>query len=138
MSQYSNIFEELSLSELISKLHKAITEFTETVDALIEHNKTINYKEINDLRILIKNRIKKGEDIDDNKKILNLLELFSSNKSILELIREDVDEWIDFIEAIEENLNNKELNLSKEEKHDLEKIRKINLELKTILRHENK
>jgi len=135
---FSNIFEELSLNELILRLHKLITEFTETLDTLIDHNKTINYKEINELRTLIKTRIRRGEDIEDNKKLLNLLELFSSNKSILELIREDVDEWIDFIEAIDKLVNDKKLILNKEEIEDIEKIKQLNLNLKTILRAENK
>ncbi|MCL4383075.1 MAG: hypothetical protein M1168_00785 [Candidatus Marsarchaeota archaeon] len=135
---FSNIFEELSLNELILRLHKLITEFTETLDTLIDHNKTINYKEINELRTLIKTRIRRGEDIEDNKKLLNLLELFSSNKSILELIREDVDEWIDFIEAIDKLVNDKKLNANKEEIEDIEKIKQLNLNLKTILRAENK
>jgi len=134
MPSYSNIFEDLSLSDLILKLHKAIAEVVETIDVLINHNKAINYEEITELRTLIKKRISSGEDIKNDEKILHLLELFSSNKSILELIGEDVDEWMNFIDLIEKNLNNKKLNLSIEEQLSLEKIKKTNFELKKIFR----
>lgn len=135
MPSYSNIFEDLSLNDLILKLHKAIAEVVETIDMLITHNKAISHDEINELRTVIKKRINNGEDIKDNEKILNLLELFSSNKSILELIGEDVDEWMNFIDLIENNLNSKKPNLSIEEQLSLEKIKKANLELKKIFRH---
>ena len=79
---FSNIFEELSLNELILRLHKLITEFTETLDTLIDHNKTINYKEINELRTLIKTRIRRGEDIEDNKKLLNSVSVWTGCKEL--------------------------------------------------------
>ncbi len=130
----SDLLSGLSINELLSKLHDAIKEFAETIDSLIEHNKSINYKEINELRNMIKSRIKNGENIDDNTKILKILELFSANKSVMELVREDVDEWIEFIDAIEEGIKNRKIDLKGQEGLEFKKIQKMNEELKALMR----
>ncbi|MCL4380688.1 MAG: hypothetical protein M1331_02985 [Candidatus Marsarchaeota archaeon] len=130
----SDFLSKLSVNELLSKLHEAIKEFAETIDSLIEHNKSVNYKEINELRNMIKKRIEKGENIDDNTKILKILELFSANKSVMELVREDVDEWLEFIDAIEEGIKNSRLNLKGQDEMDFKKIQMMNAELRTLIR----
>ncbi len=134
----TNFLSELSIPELVSKLHSAIKAFTESLNTLIDHNKTVNYKQINELRNTIKKRIKSGENIEDNTKILNLLELFSTNKLAIELIREDVDEWLDFIETIEKSINDSKINLNDKEIDEFNKIKKINAELKDMLRASKK
>jgi hypothetical protein len=130
----SDLLSGLSINELLSKLHDAIKEFAETIDSLIEHNKSVNYKEINELRNMIKSRIKNGENIEDNTKILKILELFSANKSVMELVREDVDEWIEFIDTIEEGIKNSKINLKSQDELEFKKIQKMNEELKALIR----
>ena len=52
----------------------------------------------------------------------------------MELVREDVDEWIEFIDAIEEGIKNSKIDLKGQEGLEFKKIQKMNEELKALMR----
>ncbi|MCL5117483.1 MAG: hypothetical protein M1124_01475, partial [Candidatus Marsarchaeota archaeon] len=62
------------------------------------------------------------------------LSIVSANKSVMELVREDVDEWIEFIDAIEEGIKNRKIDLKGQEGLEFKKIQKMNEELKALMR----
>lgn len=127
-------FKNLSLSALVSRLHDAIVEFIEDIDQLIEENKQMGYDEIKQLRSHIIARLEKREEEADNKKILNLLDLFTTNKAVIELVKEDSEEWINLIEALEKRLDKPESAITEEEKEDLERIKVLTTEIKAMIR----
>ncbi len=128
--------KSLSMGELFSKLHNAIANFVETLDETIEENRQVGADEIRALRGHISERLQRNEEIDDNKKLLKVLDLFASNSAIMELVREDADDWLDFIETIEKRIREKgtEQGLAKEELEDIEKMKALTKQIKAMIR----
>lgn len=128
--------KHLSLGELFSRLHRAIVDFVDTLDETIEDNRQVGAGDIRELRQHISERLGKNEEIDDNKKLLKVLDLFANNSAIMELVREDADDWLDFIEAIEKQIQEKgdAGKLTKEELADIDKIKEMTSQIKAMIR----
>ncbi|MCL4389261.1 MAG: hypothetical protein M1528_00845 [Candidatus Marsarchaeota archaeon] len=126
----------MSLGQLLNRLHEAIVDFIETLDNTIESNRKVNTNEIRELRGHILERLQKNEDVSDNKKLIEVLDLFSTESVIMELIREDSEEWLDFIETIEERMRERgeSSELAHEELADIERIKELTAQIKAILR----
>lgn len=113
----------LSLSSLFDKLQTSLMLFVGKIEKVAEEqNKSISLDEIKELRNHISSRLSNNEEIEDNKKILKLLELFSTDKEILEVLREDASNWLRLLDAIEANLVRKSDALSEEEKQEIIQI----------------
>ncbi len=128
--------KSLSISDLFSKLHRMISDFIETIDETIRDNRQIGLDDIKSLRAHITSRLQKNEDIEENKKLLKVLDLFATNKAVMELIRADADDWLDFLEAIKKRLEQKgdESDLTREELQDIEKAKKLTQEIRAMIR----
>lgn len=126
----------MSLGQLLNRLHEAIVDFIETLDNTIESNRKVNTNEIRELRGHILERLQKNEDVSDNKKLIEVLDLFSTESVIMELIREDSEEWLDFIETIEERMRERgeSSELAHEELADIERIKELTAQIKAIMR----
>lgn len=129
--------KNMSLGALFGKLHSAITSFTKDLDTFIEKNKSISMSDIKELRDHIQKRLESNEEVEDNKKLKELLNLFATDKAVLEVIREDAEQWIELLDAIIENLENKEGELTIEEKAELHQIISLATDIKTMLRKES-
>ncbi len=128
-------FERFSLPQLISKLHAALLELVDVMDGAIMRNKEIKSEEINKLRAHISERLKRNEDIEDNKKLIQVLDLFKRNSTIIELVKEDAEDWLDFLDTIEERLKGgHDAELSAEELKDIERIKKLSGGIKKLVR----
>ncbi len=128
--------KSLSIGDLFSKLHRAIVDFIETIDETIEEDRQVGMGDIRALREHINQRLQKNEEIDDNKKLLKVLDLFASNSAIIELVREDADDWLDFIETIEKRIQEKgdTGGLTGEELDDIEKLKALTQRIKAVIR----
>ena len=82
------MYEKLSLGSLFTMLRSALITFTRNLDDLIKENKKISIDDINELRKHIQQKLENNEDIDDNKKLRELLELFATDKAVLKVIKE--------------------------------------------------
>ncbi len=126
-------FKTLSVSDLISRLHDAISSFVKNIESAVEMNSKTDMDEIVNLRDHITEKLQKGEDITDNTKIIQLLDLLSRDRMILEVVKEDASEWLDILEAIEGQMSGK-TPLTKREQLELKKIDKMTGELKALIR----
>ncbi len=127
--------KSFSLFQLIEKLHNAVAELIEAMDTAIAHNREIRSDEINALREHISERLKRNEDIEDNKKMIQILDLFKKNSLIMELAKEDVEKWLAFFDAIEQKLEeNNGVKLTEKELNDINQIKRLTKDLKEMIR----
>ena len=129
------MYEKLSLGSLFTMLRSALVTFTRNLDDLIEENKKISIDDINELRKHIQQKLENNEDIDDNKKLRELLELFATDKAVLKVIKEDINSWISMFDAIIANLSRKQ-NLTDEDRKELSELIKMTTQLTEYIRKE--
>jgi len=129
--------KKLSLNDLLSRLHESISSFSRNINKLTEKNRELTLVDIIELRNHTKRKLEAHEDTLENKMILKLIELFKEDKNALELARIDVDEWIDFLDAIKAHLEESKGELSAEERKelkDVEKLRQDITKLQSLMR----
>lgn len=93
----------LSVGKLLDMLHQAISNAVHEIDRIVGINEKVGTREIEDLREHIEQRIKAGEDTKYNEEMVNIIDLFLTDKYVLEFIKEDSNEWLDFIAAIKKS-----------------------------------
>jgi uncharacterized Fe-S cluster-containing protein len=124
-----------SLSQLLAKLHGAILELIDAMGSAIKQNNKINSEEIEQLREHIVDRLRKNEEIEDNMKLIQILDLFKKDSAVMELVNEDAEDWLDFINTIEERLKRgPDDELEEDELRDIEQIKRLTGEIKAIIR----
>ncbi|MGC8662489.1 MAG: hypothetical protein ACP5RT_01745 [Candidatus Micrarchaeia archaeon] len=127
-----------SLGELFRKLKDALVSLTNNIDSYFAETKGIITKDdVNKLRTHIQKKLDNNEEIEDSKKLKELLDLFVSDQSVIELIRSDADSWILMLDSIIDNLSKRKEPLSDEERNELEELIGIANSIKTILRKSN-
>jgi len=131
------MYEKLGLGSLFARLRAALITFTRSLDELIDENKRISTDDINELRKHIQHKLENNEDIEDNKKLRELLELFATNKAVFEVMRKDASSWISLLDSIIANLSSKK-ELTDEERKELEELIGIANQLSALLRKEVK
>jgi hypothetical protein len=92
----------LSLGNLMEMLHNAITKAAHELERIVEVNSSEGVSEVEELRDHIEGRLKNETEPDTkyDKETLKIIDLFLTDKYVLEFIKEDSEEWIDFINAI--------------------------------------
>jgi hypothetical protein len=126
--------KKLSLGELFARLHDSIIAVARNIGKLTERNREISLVDIVELRNHIKERLKRNEELAENEKLLNLIELFKEDKNAIELIKIDLDEWMDFLEAIKYNIEQSGQTLNKKETQELQQIKREITALQGVLR----
>ncbi|MGC9099421.1 MAG: hypothetical protein ACP5HW_02635 [Candidatus Micrarchaeia archaeon] len=125
----------LSLGGLFAKLRDALIALTRDLDKFIdESNRVISKDDIEELRNHIQERLNRNEEIDDNKKLKELLDLFATDQAVIEWIREDANSWIAMLDSIIENLSKRKEPLTDEERKELEELIGIASQIKGLLR----
>ena len=129
------MLSNLSLDDLFGKLHTLMVNLVKDVDSVLEDNKSMGMDSIRELRDHISDRLARNEEINDNRKLLKLLNLFSEDKAVLEIIREDSEEWVELLEAIEGSIKGGGSGtLTAKEKNEIKEIRRLTSEIKSIIR----
>jgi len=131
------MYEKLGLGSLFARLRAALITFTRSLDEIIDENKKISMDDINELRKHIQHKLENNEDIEDNKKLRELLELFATDKAVFEVIRKDATSWLSLLDAIIVNLSNKK-ELTDEERKELSELIGMANQLSALLRKEVK
>ncbi len=126
--------KSITLSNLFGSLHEAMLNFVKSLDSLINENKDISLDDIKTLREHIKERLQGSEGITDKQKLLKLLDLFSTDRAVVELMKEEAEEWLEMLEAIEDNIANHGGEETEQEKEEIEKIHRLTSEIKAVLR----
>ena len=131
------MYEKLGLGSLFARLRAALITFTRNLDELIDENKKISMDDINELRKHIQHKLENNEDIEDSKKLRELLELFVTDKAVFEVIRKDAPSWISLLDSIIANLSNKK-EITDEERKELGELIGMANQLSALLRKEVK
>ncbi|HUC38528.1 MAG TPA: hypothetical protein VL944_00150 [Candidatus Acidoferrum sp.] len=128
--------KELTIGDLLARLHSAIVEFVGTVGSIVKQDREVSMGDIRELRNDIKERLQRNEKIDENKKLLKVLDLFTSDSAVLELVKEDAEEWLSFIDHIEKSMEQKGAykDLTSDERAELERIKKTTSDIKALIR----
>ncbi len=124
---------QLSINDLIKRLHESLSGFITGMESVIGMNQEAPPSEIADLRDHITERLKNGEEITDNKRLIGLLDLLSKDQAVLGLVKEDAKDWLDIIETIENQMESRRP-LSSAETRQIKRIRTMSSELKTLIR----
>ncbi len=127
----------LSLNELIKKLYDSIKNFAKNMEKVTEMNNKITHSEIMELKEHITNRLNNGEEVEDNKKLIDLLEVLSKDESIIQIIKDDAEEWISLLDAIENNIKLDGRKLNNNEEKELKQINYMATSMKEFLRKDN-
>lgn len=126
---------ELSLNDLIRRLHESVSSFVAGMENVVSMNRQQPDDEISELRSHIIDRLKGGEQITDNRKLMGLLDLLSKDQAVLELVRDDAKDWLEIIETIEDHMTSKKP-LTPTEAAEIRKIQRMAGELKALIRAE--
>ncbi len=121
------------LGNLFDKLHSLMKSLAKDIEEVIEENREISTSSVRELRDKISERLGRNEEIEDNKKLLRLLNLFAMDKAVMEILKEDSDEWIALLNDIEENLSSNG-KLTQKERKEIKEIRHLTSEIKMIIR----
>lgn len=131
--------KKLSLNELLSRLHESISGFSRNISKLTEKNRELTLVDIIEMRNHVKKKLESGDEIAENQRLMKLIGLFKEDKNALELARIDVDEWVDFLDAIKFHLEQDRGALSSEERKELKDVEKLKADitkLQAMLRKE--
>jgi hypothetical protein len=132
-AMFDNI-RNLSLKDLFQKLHDEITDFIENAERIIEINESIKIDNIRQIRDHITERLNKNEDIEENKLILKILDVFITDKSFIRIMRKDADDWLEFLDALEGNLKKVGKDFTEKDKMELNNVIGIIDNAKKIIR----
>lgn len=124
----------ITIDSLIGKLHSMLANFASDIEDMIEENEAVTVDDIRTLREKIQERLDRNEEITDNQKLLTMLDLFATDKAVLEIIREDADEWIQLLESIENNIKGGSGEITPKEEEEIKQIGKLTSEIKTLIR----
>ena len=125
---------KISLSRLFSILTDSMTRMVEGLRGLIKNNEVVDDNTVRELREHIKNRLAVGEERVDNQNILKLLDLFSENKEVIEFIKEEAEEWLDLVEAIEKHVESGDKVLTEKEQEEVRELKELTDKIKHTLR----
>jgi hypothetical protein len=127
---------KISLSRLFSILTDSMTRMVEGLKGLVKRNEIVDDSTVRELREHIKNRLAIGEERVDNQNILKLLDLFSENKEVIEFIKEEAEEWLDLVEAIEKHIESGDRTLSEKEQEEVRELKELTDKIKHTLRED--
>ena len=134
MVKISDGLKKFSLDELVGKLLGALTQFAKDMEEVVGENKAFSFGDIQDLRRNIQQRLNNKEEIRDNTRLLAMLDLFATDKAVLEIIREDAEGWIELLEGIEENIKGGPGGITPQEQKEITQIKELTAEIKDLIR----
>ncbi len=127
---------KISLSRLFSILTDSMTRMVEGLRGLMKRNESVDDSTVRELREHIKSRLAIGEERVDNQNILKLLDLFSENKEVIEFIKEEAEEWLELVEAIEKHIESGDRTLSEKEQEEVRELKELTDKIKHTLRED--
>ncbi len=122
----------IPLNKLLEMLHDLMRSLVSDVDSIIADNEEVSIEDVRKLRDHINGRIGVGEELRENGMLLKLLNLFSEDKAVLEIIREDSKEWVELLDNIERGLKGN--SSSTRERKEMKEIRRLTSEIRDLVR----
>lgn len=110
--------------ELFSKLHRAISELVSDASKMVELNDSVRMDSVRSIRNDIVKKLNGNENIEENRTLVKILDLFITDKSFIRMIKDDSKEWLEFLDVIEKNLNKIGNDLDGEDRKEIANITK--------------
>ena len=123
----------MTVNEIIKKLYNSVKSFVKGMESVVGINDKYNKDEIDELKTHLTEKLNRGEEVTDNSKLIDLLEILSKDQTVMHIIKDDAEEWLEMLEAIESSINSKK-ELSPEEKKEIKQINKMTMSIKDFLR----
>ncbi|MCL5430287.1 MAG: hypothetical protein M1504_02305 [Candidatus Marsarchaeota archaeon] len=126
--------KKLSLGELVSRLYNSIKSLSGDIGKLVGRNREMSLVELAELRKQIKERLDKGIERTENERLIKLIDLFREDKNAIELIKIEMDEWLSFLDAMKDHLDDVRKGATDEELKEIGKMKSDITRLQNILR----
>jgi hypothetical protein len=100
----AEMLSKLKLGELFQKLKIGLEDLVKESKNMSETNRSIAMSDIGAIRNRIVKKIGRKEDVKENQEILKVLDLFSDDRIFIDVIREESEEWLKFLDSIEKSV----------------------------------
>ena len=100
----AEMLSKLKLGELFQKLKAGLEDLVKESKNMSETNRSVAMSDIGAIRNHIVKKISRKEDVKENQQMLKVLELFSDDRIFIDVIREESEEWLKFLDSIEKSV----------------------------------
>ena len=100
----AEMLSKLKLGELFQKLKIGLEDLVKESRNMSEVNRGVAMSDIGAIRNHIVKKISRKEDVKENQEILKVLDLFSDDRIFIDVIREESEEWLKFLDSIEKSV----------------------------------
>ena len=100
----AEMLSKLRLGELFQKLKAGLEYLVKESKNMSEANRSVAMSDVGAIRNHIMKKINRREDVKENQEILKVLELFSDDRIFIDVIREESEEWLKFLDSIEKSV----------------------------------
>jgi hypothetical protein len=100
----AEMLSKLRLGELFQKLKAGLEDLVKESKNMSEANRSVAMSDVGAIRNHIMKKINRREDVKENQEILKVLELFSDDRIFIDVIREESEEWLKFLDSIEKSV----------------------------------
>ncbi|MCL5007053.1 MAG: hypothetical protein M1164_00010 [Candidatus Marsarchaeota archaeon] len=133
----AEMLSKLKLGELFQKLKIGLEDLVKESKNMSETNRSIAMSDIGAIRNRIVKKIGRKEDVKENQEILKVLDLFSDDRIFIDVIREESEEWLKFLDSIEKSVKGlDDASATPQEKKEVNDIIKRIESVKGMIRNE--
>lgn len=119
------------VNRIISMLHDSLEDAIKGIDVLLEESKEFEPEKVQELRGHLMSKL--GKEDADTEKLKKLMGLIATEGAVIEILKEDAEEWIKLIDAIEEHVRNAKGSGSSTAK-DLKELEALSTKIKGLIR----
>ncbi|MDE1873893.1 MAG: hypothetical protein KGI04_02115 [Candidatus Micrarchaeota archaeon] len=124
--------DDASTDALLKTLHQMLEEFAKSITSAVETNKQVSVEDILEMREKLKKQLSGKAGSPQTQNLVKMLNLLSSDQTILELVSNDAEEWLELVDIIEDHLKTREP-LNDQEMKELKTIKELSAEIRSIL-----
>lgn len=133
----AEMLSKLKLGELFQKLKIGLEDLVKESKNMSETNRSVAMSDIGAIRNHIVKKIGRKEDVKENQEILKVLDLFSDDRIFIDVIREESEEWLKFLDSIEKSVKGlDDASATPQEKKEVNDIIKRIESVKGMIRNE--
>lgn len=94
-----------TIEGLFSRLHRGLVALSAEASKLTSMNSSVNAREVREAREEIISKLSNNEGFQETRTLLKVLDLFSKDSAFIELVRDESEEWLEFLDTIEKSLD---------------------------------
>jgi len=124
--------KEADINRLIAMLHDSLEDAIKGMGVLLDEAKEFDKGNVEELRDHVASRL--GKEDADSEKLLKLMGLISTEGAVIEILKEDAEEWLKLIGAIDEQINNIKKSSGVVDKKDIRELEALSKKIKGLIR----